>query len=103
MKLKELGITMTGPKLERPRKDAVIDKQAIRKAEGERNIVEGRFGKGKHSLSLDRIMAKTKETSEAKICFIILVMNLKKRLRLSLKQILDLIYYSLNIRLEVNC
>jgi transposase, IS5 family len=102
IKLKELGITMTGPKLGRPRKDEVIDKQAVRKAEGERNIVEGRFGEGKRSLSLGRIMAKTKETSEAKICFIILVMNLKKRLRLSLNQFLDWLNYILIIKLTFN-
>lgn len=82
--LRVLGIQITGPKLGRPRKDEVIDKRAERLAEGERNQVEGKFGEGKRTLSIDKIMTKKRETSETTIGFIILVLNLNKKLRLSL-------------------
>ncbi len=80
MALTQLGIKITGPKLGRPKKDEKIDKKTERMAEGERNAVEGKFGQGKRALSLGLIMNKRKDTSETTICFIILVMNLNKKI-----------------------
>ena len=40
--------------------------------------IEGKFGQGKRRFSLDRIMAKLAETSEAVIMVSFIVMNLEK-------------------------
>jgi len=47
-------------------------------AKSARIAIEGKFGQGKRCFSLDRIMAKLAETSEAVIMVSFIVMNLEK-------------------------
>lgn len=47
----------------------------------ERNAVEGKFGEGKRTYGLARIMTRLRETSETVISMQLLVLNLEKRLR----------------------
>ena len=49
-----------------------------RQDELDRIPIEGKFGQGKRRFSLDRIMAKLAETSEAVIMVSFIVMNLEK-------------------------
>jgi len=49
-----------------------------RQDELDRIAIEGKFGQGKRRFSLDRIMAKLAETSEAVIMVSFIVMNLEK-------------------------
>lgn len=44
----------------------------------DRNAVEGKFGQGKRRFTLNRIMAKLAETSEAVMMVSFIVMNLEK-------------------------
>lgn len=80
---KENGIRLTGPKLGRPTKipDKAHKRQEYEDAR-QRNAVEGKFGEGKRSYGLDRIMAKLKITSESVISMQFIVMNLERKLRL---------------------
>ena len=78
----ELGIRLSGPKLGRPSKqDKTAHKRQEYKDARERNAVEGKFGEGKRSYGLDRIMTRLKETSETVIALQFLVMNLERKLR----------------------
>jgi IS5 family transposase len=70
--LKEKGIVLVAKPLGRP--SAVIKHVSP----GERNPVEGKFGQAKTAYGLDRTNARLKETSEAWIAFIFLVLNLVK-------------------------
>ena len=74
------GIRISGPKLGRPKKNEVVDKQQEYTDAGVRNAVEGKFGVVKVAYGLDRVRAKLKETSETVINIAFLVMNLQKRL-----------------------
>ena len=77
------GIRMSGAPLGRPPKDPEVNaerKRQIRKDEGIRNAVEGKFGQGKRRFGMNRIMAKLAGTSETVVALIILVMNLQKLL-----------------------
>jgi hypothetical protein len=88
---KEHNIQLTGPALGRPSKNKEITKQAKKKEYQDicdRNIVEGEFGVGKRSYGLNRIMAHLQETSFCVIGIALLCMNLAKRLRSLLLQIL---------------
>lgn len=80
---KENGIRLSGPKLGRPSKipDKAYKRQEYEDAR-QRNAVEGKFGEGKRSYGLDRIMAKLKNTSESVISMQFIVMNLERKLRL---------------------
>jgi len=49
-----------------------------RQDERDRNAIEGKFGQGKRRFSLNRIMAKLAETSEAVIMVSFIVMNLER-------------------------
>ncbi len=70
--LKELGITLVGKPLGRPK----AMKNHIRP--GERNPIEGKFGQAKTAYGLNRIKARLQQTSESWIATIIMVLNLVK-------------------------
>lgn len=78
---KEHNIRLSGPALGRPKKNQVVDKRAEYEDLCDRNIVEGKFGEGKNTYGLNRIVTKLKQTSEAVIYGIMLTMNLTRLLR----------------------
>ena len=102
---KERGIRLSGPPLGRPKqitestqKELQANKRQQRQDEKDRIAVEGKFGQGKRRFTLDRIMAKLAETSEAVIMVSFIVMNLEKILAgilLSLLHIWLEVYLSL--------
>jgi len=82
---KDKGIRLSGPPLGRPRQVTESNKRQLKQAkqmqrqdELDRLAIEGKFGQGKRRFSLDRIMAKLAETSEAVIMVSFIVMNLEK-------------------------
>lgn len=85
---KKHHIRLSGPPLGRPKEITEENKHAIlalkrqrKQDERDRNAIEGKFGQGKRRFSLNRIMAKLSETSEAVIMVSFIVMNLEKLLR----------------------
>jgi IS5 family transposase len=91
---KELGIRLSGPKLGRPRKnEQTVHRKLERQDAAERNAIEGKFGEGKRHYGLDLIRARLPETSLSVISLQILVMNLERRLRLSLVQFLFSVFH----------
>lgn len=77
-------IRFSGPPLGRPAKDPEVRRKQYRQEKedtGMRNAVEGKFGEGKRSYGLARIMAHLEDTSKSVIVLQLLAMNLKKRLR----------------------
>jgi len=85
---KEHKIRLSGPKLGRPFVDTERNKSKIQelkriiaKDEAIRQEIESVFGVGKRRYGLDRIMARTKSTSESMIMVSVLVMNLATILR----------------------
>lgn len=70
--LKEKGIKLLAKPLGRP--SAV----QVHVSPGERNPIEGKFGQAKTAYGLNRIKARLRDTSEAWIASIILVLNLVK-------------------------
>lgn len=85
---KERGIHMNGPKLGKPNQD-LAERKKQKKLEwlesGERGEIERNFGVGKRRYMLDQIVTKLKETSETSIHISVLYMNLRKKLRLLLR------------------
>lgn len=85
------GIQLTEPALGQPAKNAERTKQ-VKKREYQdicdQNIVEGEFGVGKRICGLNRIMVHLQETSYCVIGIALLCMNLAKRLRPLLRQLL---------------
>jgi hypothetical protein len=82
---KKHKIRLSGPRLGRPPKVTKINarrlratKKQARQDEIDRNAVEGKFGQGKRSYSLNRIMTKLPHTSETAIMLTFLVINLKR-------------------------
>ena len=59
------------------------------------NAVEGKIGEGKRRYSTDRVMTKLRETSEAVISLVYLVMNLERLLREGASSYLMMIYLRL--------
>ena len=91
-------IRMNGPKLGRPPQDRALYAEQCRQERlesGERNAVEGTFGVGKRRYSLGKIMTRLKDTSETTIYLAFLVMNLQKRLRSLLCQILEIFFIAI--------
>jgi hypothetical protein len=89
------GIKMNGPKLGRPPRDKAIfnEQKRLEKMEaGERNAIEGKFGEAKQRYGLDRVMTRLSETSESVIHLIVVVMNLKKRLRDFIVKLLEALH-----------
>lgn len=95
---KKNHIRLSGPPLGRPAKDPKVLKEQ-RKQEildsGIHNAVEGKFGEGKRSYGLGRIMTHLQETSKSVIALQLLVMNLEYRLRL-------LLYYFFKVHFRPN-
>lgn len=87
---KEHNIRISGPPLGRPRKDDDTEVKIKQEKEDlrKRVLIEGKIGEGKRRYSMARIMAKLPNTSESVIGIIFLVMNLEKKLRLLLAQII---------------
>ena len=82
------GIHLNGPRLGKPPADSALRKEQ-RKQEwlesGERGEIERDFGVGKRRYSLGCIVTKLQHTSEVAVRVIVLTMNLKKKLRLLLR------------------
>lgn len=107
--LKEKGIRFGGKALGRPPKQTAENADKVRKMREqriqdsrERIPIEGKFGQGKNGYRLNYIRAKLQKTSEAWINCIFLVMNLMvllkklgKKLDLSLRAQLLLLYYGI--------
>lgn len=81
--LKTRGIHFAGKPLGRPKKVTEENKERLKQAKKERHAdylqripIEGKFGQGKNGYGLNRIKAKTSQTSQAWIRSIFLVMNL---------------------------
>jgi len=81
-------IRLSGPKLGRPFKNTEANgaklralRNIMKRDEAIRQEVESVFGVGKRRYGLDRIMARTKATSESMIMLSVLVMNLETILR----------------------
>ena len=74
---REHGIKMQGL---RHSKDLEKQKEEYKEI-GERNIVEGKFGNGKRTLGLSRIMAKLEETTENMISMDMFILNMETYLR----------------------
>jgi hypothetical protein len=82
---KKNGIRLSGPPLGRPKQVTDANKAEMtqlrrqrRQDELDRIPIEGKFGQGKRRFTLNRIMAKLAETSEAVIMVSFIVMNLEK-------------------------
>jgi IS5 family transposase len=71
-RLRELGITLVGKPLGRPK----AMQNHLRP--GERNPIEGKFGQAKTAYGMNRIKARLHQTSESWIATIIMVLNLVK-------------------------
>lgn len=87
-------IRLSGPALGRPSKDLVknkAQKALIRKDEGIRNGVEGKFGQAKRRFTLGKVMGKLANTSSTKIAFSILVLNLEKLLLFYFSQLFSML------------
>jgi hypothetical protein len=78
--LKDLGIILKGKPLGRPSKDEALHNHI---SPSERNPIEGKFGQAKVAYGLERVRAKLRNTSEAWISSIVLVLNLVKLMRLA--------------------
>lgn len=81
---KNLGVKLNAMPLGRPTADKDLRKQqqkSCRKDDIARIPIEGKYGEGKRKYSLNRIMAKLPNTSEATIGIVYIVMNLEKYLR----------------------
>jgi len=97
---KKNHIRLSGPRLGRKNQKVMAEeKKQIRKDMRTRNHVEGKIGEGKRRYGLDLIMSKLPDTSVAEIIMQAIVMNLKKRLSLFLRQIRKLAY-SVNFRVK---
>jgi len=89
---KEHGISISGPRLGRPPKDAALTRaQKIQEYRDacERNEVEGAFGTMKTAFGLDPVAARLEETTKTVIAMSVIVFNLRKRLNASLRRLLD--------------
>lgn len=82
---KKHGIRLSGPPLGRPKQITEAHKTEMtqlrrqrRQDARDRNPIEGKFGQGKRRFTLNRIMARLAETSEAVIMVSFIVMNLEK-------------------------
>lgn len=85
---KQHGIRISGPALGRPPKVTAENAALLREKarqhhqdERDRIPIEGKFGQGKRRFSLNRVMAKLAQTSEAAMAITFIVMNLEKWLQ----------------------
>lgn len=101
---KEKAIRLSGPPLGRPKKqtesnrvELKAEKKQREKDGRDRNPVEGKIGNAKRKGTLDRIMAKLRETSVSVINISLIVLNLDKRLAQLFCWMLFEIYRRLNL------
>jgi hypothetical protein len=81
------SIRLSGPRLGRPTNNINEQKeqrQIVQQDNRERNAIEGKFGEGKRRYSLNRIMARLKNTAESVIWLQFMIMNLEHGLRVFL-------------------
>jgi transposase, IS5 family len=79
---KEKGIRISGASLRMPKKNvSKEEKKQVQNDERVRNCIEGKFGEGKRRYSLNLVMAKLPNSSEAVIAITFLTMNLSALLR----------------------
>lgn len=85
---KQHGIRLSGAALGRPVQVTDENKASLKQLKDQRRCdekyrqaIEGKFGQGKRRFTLNRIMARLAETSEAVIMVSFIVMNLEKILR----------------------
>ena len=86
--LKERDIAISGPKLGRPPKDSSLTKEQKKQEYRdicERNVVEGVFGTAKTAYGMDPVMTRLENTTRTVIALALLVFNLKKLLKVSLR------------------
>ena len=93
---KDKGIRLSGRPLGKPQQVTASNKAQLEQARHQRRqdeldriAIEGKFGQAKRRFTLDRVMAKLAETSEAVIMVSFIVMNLEK----ILSQVLLFIVY----------
>ena len=82
------GIRLSGPRLGRPKKDAVADRKAEYIDNADRVEVERSFSLAKRCYGLGRIMTKLDVTTRSSIVLSILVMNVARIAARSLRQFL---------------
>lgn len=100
---KKKGIRLSGPRLGRPAAEKRKEQLGIERRDArERNAVEGKFGEGKRSYGLGRIMAHLKETAETVISLQFLVMNLEHRLRTLFYHFMDCLLSNLKDLIELS-
>ena len=75
---KQHGIRLSGPRLGRPKKDAVVDKKTDYLDNADRVEVERSFRLAKRCYGLGRIMTKLDVTTRSSIALSILVMNVAR-------------------------
>lgn len=96
---KKHGIRLNGPPLGRPTSDKELLREQYRQERqdsGIRNSAEGKFGEGKRTYGLNRIMTRLQATSMAAISLQILVMNMERRLRVLFYQIFNVRFWVAN-------
>ncbi len=86
---KEAGIRLSGKALGKPPKNRVGQKALEKRDTAARNEIEGKIGHLKNDYGLRKITARLPETSEAVIAVAIFAMNLSKKVKSFLWQILS--------------
>ena len=89
---KARGIRLSGVPLGRPPKDEAKNRERrrqIKRDEGIRNAVEGKFGQAKRRYGLNRVMARLAESSKTVVSIIFLVMNLDRLLASSFLRLFE--------------
>jgi hypothetical protein len=83
--LKKLNIKFSGKALGRPPEltdeEAKLMRKKLKEHSRLRNQIEGKFGEAKRAYDLDRVLAKTMQTSESWIAAVFFVMNLARWMR----------------------
>src|ERR1035437_1683225 len=94
---KENNILLNGKPLGRPTEQTKERIKELRKAVGERNCVEGKFGQAKRWYGMGNIHAKLKTTSESMIGAIVVVLNLIRLVQQHVLTFLEFIIYYLRV------
>ena len=94
------GIRLSGPRLGRPKKDAVADKKEEYIDNADRVEVERSFSLAKRCYGLGRIMTKLDVTTRSSIALSILVMNVVRIAARSLRQLMISLFSKCN---QQNC
>lgn len=94
---KEKNILLNGKPLGRPTEQTKERIKELRKAVGERNCVEGKFGQAKRWYGMGNIHAKLQTTSESMIGAIIVVLNLIRLVQQHVQTFVLNLIYKLNL------